>query len=96
MFANFKNMFDLSGDNLTEIGMSINSKKCAILRFGPQCANPCILLYCWSLDSPIDFCDNAKYLGIQLQSNKVFAVDFSYCEAKFYKAFNGLFHRAAK
>ena len=32
-------MFDLCADNLTEIGMLINTKKCAILRFGPQHAN---------------------------------------------------------
>ena len=35
-----------------------------------------------------------------LESNKIFAVEsvdlISYCKAKFYKAFNGLFHRAAK
>ena len=34
-------MLDLCADILTEIGMQINSKKCAILRFGPQYINPC-------------------------------------------------------
>ena len=77
-----------------EIGMRINSTNCAILRFGPQYANACTTV--WFQDSPIDFCNKAKYLGIQLQSNKVFSVDLSYCKAKFYRAFNGLFHRAAK
>lgn len=87
-------MFDLCADTLTEIGMQINSRKCAILRFGPQYANPCTTI--WFQDSPIDFCEKAKYLGIQLQSNKAFSIDLNHCKAKFYRAFNGLFHRAAK
>jgi len=87
-------MLDLCADDLTEIGMQINSKKCAILRFGPQYANSCTTI--WFQDSPIDFCDKARYLGIQLQSSKTFLIDLSYCKAKFYRAFNGLFHRLAK
>ena len=87
-------MVDLCADVIAEIGMRINSTKCAILRFGPQYANACTTV--WFQDSPIDFCNKAKYLGIQLQSNKVFSFDLSYCKAKFYRAFNGLFHRAAK
>jgi len=55
-------MFDLCADTLTEIGMQINSRKCAILRFGPQYANPCTTI--WFQDSPIEFCEKAKYLGI--------------------------------
>ena len=87
-------MFDLCADILTEIGMQINSQKYAILLFGPQYANPCITI--WLQDSPIDFCYKATYLGIQLQSSKAFSVDLSCCKAKFYRAFNGLFHKAAK
>jgi Reverse transcriptase (RNA-dependent DNA polymerase) len=87
-------MLDLCADDLTEIGMQINSKKCAILRFGPQYANSCTTI--WFQDSPIEFCDKAKYLGIQLQSSKTFLIDLSYSKAKFYRAFNGLFHRLAK
>ena len=52
-------MFDLCADNLTEIGMQIISKKCGILRFGPQYANPCTIIRFH--DSPIEFCDEAKY-----------------------------------
>jgi len=51
-------------ENLMEIGMRIISKKCAILNCGPPYANPCTTV--WFQDSPIDFCDKAKYLGIQL------------------------------
>jgi len=87
-------MLDVCADVLTEIGMQINSQKCGILRFGPQYANSCTTI--WFQDSRIDFCDKAKYLGIQLQSGKAFSVDLSHCKAKFYRAFNGLFHRAAK
>jgi hypothetical protein len=87
-------MFDLCADVLTDIGMKINSNKCSILRFGPNYASPCTTV--WFQDYPIDYCSFAKYLGIQLQSSKSFSIDLSYCKAKFYRAFNGLFHRAAK
>lgn len=87
-------MLDMCADILAEIGMQINSNKCSILRFGPQYANSCATV--WFQDSPVAVCDKAKYLGIQLQSGKVFSVDLSHCKAKFYRAFNGVFHRAAK
>ena len=35
-------MLGLCADSSSEIGMQINSKKCAILRFGPHYANPVI------------------------------------------------------
>ena len=79
-------MLDLCADDLTEIGMQINSKKCVILRFGPQYANSCTTI--WFQDSPIDFCDKAAVSSCSLY--------LSYCKAKLYRAFNGLFHRLAK
>ena len=87
-------MLDLCADILAEIGMQINSNKCSILRFGPQYANHCTTI--WFQDCSVEFCNKAKYLGIQLKSDKVFSVDLSYCKAKFYRAFNSVFHRAAK
>jgi hypothetical protein len=67
---------------------------CAILCFGLQYANSCTTI--WFQDSPIKFCDVAKYLGVQLQSCKEFSIDLNYRKVKFYRAFNSLFCQAAK
>jgi hypothetical protein len=69
-------MFGVCADNLTHIGIQINTLKYAILRFGPQYANSCIPK--WFQDSTIDFSDRTKYLGIQLQSNETFLVHLSH------------------
>jgi Reverse transcriptase (RNA-dependent DNA polymerase) len=59
-------MFDVCAYILTDIGMQINTQKCAILRFGPQHANS------WLQDSPIDFCDRNKYLAFSCSQIKHF------------------------
>jgi len=74
--------------------MQFNSKKCSVIRFGPiyhsQCADVTMLGNC------IKLVNSVKLLGVQLSVYKKFRVDISYMKSKFYRAFNGLFHNAAK
>ena len=69
--------------------MQFNSKKCSVIRFGPryhfQCADVTML------GNSIKLVNSVKLLGVLLSAYKKF------CIVKvFYRAFNGLFHNAAK
>ena len=48
------------------------------------------------LGSSIKLVNSVKLLGVQLSAYKKFRINIGYMKSKFYRAFNGLFHNAAK
>jgi len=44
----------------------------------------------------IEYLGKAKYLGVMLVAYKSFTVDTKFMKSKFYKAFNGIYHRVCK
>ena len=81
-------------DEAANLCMQFNTKKCSVIRFGPryhsQCADVTVL------GSSIKFVNSTKLLGVQISAYKKFRIDIGYMKSKFYRAFNGLFHNAAK
>ena len=74
--------------------MQFNSKKCSVIRFGPryhfQCADVTML------GNSIKLVNSVKLLGVQISAYKKFRIDIGYMKSKFNRAFNSLFHNAAK
>ena len=48
------------------------------------------------MGNSIKLVNSVKLLGVQLSAYKNFRIDIGYMKSKFYRAFNGLFHNAAK
>jgi len=74
--------------------MQFNTKKCSVIRFGPRCHSQCSDVT--MLGNSIKFVNSTKLLCVQLSAYKKFPIDIDYMKSKFYCAFNGLFHNAAK
>ena len=84
-------MIDIGVDEAKNLCMQFNSKKCSVIHFGPR------YHYLRSdvtmLGNCIKFVNSTKLLGVQLSAYEKFRIDI---KSKFYRAFNGLFHNAAK
>jgi len=84
-------MIDIGVDEAKNLCMQFNSKKCSVIHFGPryhsQRSDVTMLGNC------IKFVNSTKLLGVQLSAYEKFRIDI---KSKFYRAFNGLFHNAAK
>lgn len=92
--TDLQRMIDICVNEAEQLSMQFNAKKCSIIRFGPRYAKLC---------SPVTMCgselsmvSSAKYLGIMLLARRTFATDIQYNKSAFYRAFNGIFHCAAK
>ena len=92
--CDLQKMVDLCADEFSNCDMRINASKCAVMRFGPRVAKHCAEICIQGV--PVAYCDKTKYLGVMLRSSVKFAVDLSYMKAKFYRAFNSLFHKCSK
>ena len=86
-------MIDICVDEATNLCMQFNSKKCSVIRFGPRYHSQCTDVT--MLGNSI-LLNSVKLLGVQLSAYKKFRIDIGYMKSKFYRAFNGLFHNAAK
>jgi exonuclease III len=87
-------MIDVCVQELSNINMKINVKKCSILRFGRRYSYPCASITIQK--NAVMYTDKVKYLGVLLHANKMFSVDIQFMKSKFYGAFNSVFHRAGK
>ena len=87
-------MVDICVDELRGLDMVLNPGKCCIMRVGYRYDSMCCAIKINNQDVP--YCHSAKYLGVRLCSKKRLVVDLKSMKTKFYAAFNGLFHRAAK
>jgi hypothetical protein len=92
--ADMQTMVDICVEELQELKMVLNPSKCCIIRVGSGFAHKCSAITIAGEGVP--YCQSAKYLGVQLLSKKTLTIDLHYMKSKFYAAFNGLFHRAAK
>ena len=92
--ADMQTMVDICVDELQQLKMVLNPRKCCIIRVGGRFSHKCSAVTV--AGEGIPYCHSAKYLGVQLLSSKTLTVDLRYMKSKFYAAFNGLFHRAAK
>jgi len=87
-------MTDICVDEATNLCMQFNSKKCSVFRFRPRYHSQCADVT--MLGNSIKLVNSVKLLGVQLSAYKKFRIDVGYMKSKFYRAFNGLFHNAAK
>ena len=87
-------MVDICVDELRGLDMVLNPGKCYIMRIGYRYDSMCCAIKINNQEVP--YCHSAKYLGVRLCSKKRLVVDLKSMKTKFYAAFNGLFHRAAK
>lgn len=92
--ADMQAMVDICVEELRDLKMVLNPRKCCIMRVGNGFAHKCSPITI--AGEGIPYCQSAKYLGVQLLSKKTLTVDLHYMKSKFYAAFNGLFHQAAK
>ena len=84
-------MVNVCIDEVTKLDMKVNTKKCSILRFGARYLRPCAPGV-----NVIEYSGKAKYLGVMLVAYKSFTVDTKFMKSKFYRAFNGIYHRVCK
>ena len=86
-------MINICLDEAVVIDMKFNPRKSAIMRVGSRYNTECepILIDC----NPIEFVNRAKYLGIYLLSSKSFKIHIHESKVKFFRAFNGLYHKCA-
>jgi len=85
-------MIDICVDEAANLCMQF--KKCSVIRFGPRYHSQCSDVT--MLGNSIKFVNSTKLFGVQLSAYKNFRIDIGYMKSKFYCAFNGLFHNAAK
>jgi len=87
-------MVNVCNDEVTKLDMKVNTKKCSILWFGARYLRPCVPVTIEG--NVVEYSGKAKYLGVMLLAYKSFAVDSKFMKSKFYRAFNGIYHRVCK
>jgi len=87
-------MITVCADVATEINMQFNPNKCAVCRFGPGYSLPCVQICIQG--APVNYVQQAKYLGVMLKSYKTLSVDLCFMKSKFYRSFNAIFHKVTK
>ena len=75
-------------DELSEINLSINTKKCALIRIGRRAANSCCPLYIDGNVLPLT--SEFRYLGVFMKTGTVLKFNFDYAKQKFYMSANGI------
>ena len=92
--CDLQKMIDLCACELCNTDMILNAPECAILRFGPRYSKPCAQMCIQG--SPVRCHDKTKYPGVMLCSAVKFSLDLSCMKAKFYRAYNSLFHKTSR
>ena len=80
---------------LTEIGMSINVKKSACIRFGPRCNVKCAEIVS-ALGGSIQWVNSCRYLGIFMVSGRTFRCSFDNAKSRFFRAFNAIYSKVGR
>ena len=86
--CHLQKMINICTAELTEINLSVNSKKCALIRIGRRAAASCCPLYISGnvLSSTSEF----RYLGVFMKTGNTLKFNFDHAKQKFYMAANGI------
>ena len=77
---------DICVDELSVINLSINTKKCALIRIGRRAANSCCPLYIDRNGLPLT--SEFRYLGVFMKMGTVLKFNSYYAKQKFYMSAN--------
>ena len=80
---------------LTELDMSLNTKKSVCIRFGPRYQSACCNLKSINGDD-ITWVTSCRYLGVWLSASRHFKCDFSNSKKSFFRAVNGIFGKVLR
>jgi exonuclease III len=81
-------MIDICCNELALLDLQINAKKSVAIRIGNRCKNICVHLH--AINDTIPWTNEAKYLGITIQSGSKFKCDFDKTKCKYYRAVNAI------
>jgi len=80
---------------LEQLDMQINANKSNCMRIGPRFNTFCASIFTRD-GRELKWVDNIRYLGVYLNSGKVFTCSYSKGKQSFYRAFNGIFGKIGR
>jgi len=89
--STMQDMLNICAKNATDLDLSFNVNKSAIMRIGPRFKVPIADLQLQQ--QTLTKVSEIKYLGVYIASDRLFKCSVQNSKLKFYKCFNTIFHR---